>query len=150
MAYTDTQAMKIFVVTQSWHDIAQPVVAAMTAALFEARSAWVDIQLIVSNQHFFRRNFVELRNGRNGFAAAVHKSGGNKQAEVMAGTGRTASQAKKFGIRLQSATALLRQCGNEVGPRVVARPLVFATGVAQSNNKFDGCAQRSGRSQRGD
>lgn len=107
MANTDTQAMKVFVVTQSRHDIAQPVVAAVATAQFEAGSAWIDIQFVMGNQHFFRRNFVELRNGRNGFAAAVHKSGGNKQAQVMASTGRTASQAKKFGIRLQSAATLL-------------------------------------------
>ena len=107
MAYTDTQAIKVLVVAQSWHDIAQPVVAAMAAALFEARSAWIDIQFIVGNQHFFRRNFVELRKRRNGFAAAVHKRGGDEQAEVMASTGRTASQAKKFGFRLQGSSALM-------------------------------------------
>lgn len=150
MADANTQAMKIFVVTQSRHDIAQPIVAPMASAEFEPGGTWINIQFVVGNQHFFGRNFVELRNGRNGFAAAVHKSSGNKQAEFMSGADRTASQSKEFGIRLQSDVALMCQCNNEVGSRVVACTLVFATRVTQTNNEFDGCCQRSGRSQRGD
>ena len=52
MAYAYSQAVKVFVVAQCRHDVAQAIVAAVPAALLETRSASRNVQLIVSDQYF--------------------------------------------------------------------------------------------------
>jgi hypothetical protein len=138
MAYAHAQAVKVSVIAQRWNDIPQAIVATVAAALLKSGAAGWDIQFIVSHKNLLRLNLKETGHCRNSLATAIHKCCGNQQPQVVTGKRNTSGQSKKARFFLQRCPALSGQCLYEVGTGVMASAPVFTTGVAQSNNEFDG------------
>ncbi len=96
MANANPQAMK-FRVTEMRHDVAQAVLAAVAAVELQAHGAGIEVQLIVSDQAFFRLDLVVAQRRDDGDATLVHEGGGLEQPY------RRASNADLAGLAMQLA-----------------------------------------------
>ena len=89
---------------------------------------------IISEKEKNSESFVKSRDACNSLATAIHKSGWNEQADIVAMKMYATGKAKKFGFFLQHYTLLAGKLLNEQGPGIVAGIFIFAAGVSQSNN----------------
>ncbi len=101
--------MKIRVIAQFADDVLQTVMAAVSAAEFELRHAWREIQLVVSHQNFIRINTIEGCQRRHGFTAEVHKGGWHQQAYIFPGQINAGGVAKKLTFFTQRGAKALCQ-----------------------------------------
>jgi hypothetical protein len=134
---TNAQAQAQVGITQSLADIAKAVVPTVTAAHFQARHAGLEVQLIVGHEDGAGLDFEKFRHRGYRLATAVHKRGGDQQADVHASGLQASAQTVKFGLRLQPDRVLSRQFNDKICPRIVAGPPVFITGVPETNNQPD-------------
>ena len=111
----------------------------VSAALLEARRTRVDIEFIVGDEHLFGGDLVELGEGRYGLATAVHKGGGDQQAQVVTCKLTPAGQAEKLRLGLQGGAARTGQRRDKPGSRVVARAIVFAARAEILKALAEGC-----------
>ena len=75
--------------------------AAVATTVLEAIGAGWQIELIVNHQDFLGGDLEVARKTRYRLAAAVHESGGNQQANIVARQAGTPCKAKELGFRLQ-------------------------------------------------
>ena len=125
MADAKPQAVKGILVAELRDDVAQPVMPAVPATLFEFGDAGRHVEFVVGHQNRFRRNAEEVRQCRDGLAAAVHKGGGDQQTNIAALMGEFARQAKVLFVDAQVDALAVRQALNEKGPCIVPGLVVF-------------------------
>ena len=82
MADSHAQTVEIRVITQFADDVFKAVVAAMTAAQFELRHPWRQVQFVVGHQDLIRIDAIKRCHSCHGFAAQVHKGGWHQQPHV--------------------------------------------------------------------
>src|SRR5690606_23717701 len=114
-----TQAMKVLIIAKCADGIAQAIVTAMASAMFKAGHTGRKVQFIVSNEDGFGRNLIKLRHGADRLAAAVHKGGGNQEAQIAALEVEPCGQTEKFIFRDQAGALAVRQLGYKIGAGIV-------------------------------
>ena len=75
MANAQAQAVEIILIAELRDDVAQPVMPAVPAALFELGDAGRQVEFVVGDQYGLRGNPEEVRQRGNCLAAAIHKGG---------------------------------------------------------------------------
>lgn len=130
--------MEVILVAELGDDVAQAVVPAVAAALFELGDAGWHVEFVVGHQDLFRLELEEIGQGRHGLAAAVHVGGGDEQTNFAPLVVEFAHQAEIFAIH--SKVDALAGCHalNEKGPCIVPGLVVFGAGVTQANDQFYG------------
>ena len=74
MTYTDSDSRIVW--SKDTMEISQPVVAAMTTALFEADLPWFNIEFVMYDKNFFGFNFIKLSQRECTLTRAIHKCHG--------------------------------------------------------------------------
>lgn len=136
------QAVKGILVAQLRDDVAQPVVPAMPAALFELGDAGWQVEFVMRHQDFFGLDAEETGQCRHGLAAAVHVGGGYQQTNVLTLVRKTPGQAEIFAIGHKVDTLFLGDALNKKGPCVMPGLFVFGAWITQANDQFDGSHDR--------
>ena len=83
-------------------------------------------------QNFFRRNAIETSQRGNSLPTAVHKGGGDQQANILTINCQAAGKAKKLAFSTQADVMPVSQALNKKGASVVAGQVIFRTGISQS------------------
>jgi hypothetical protein len=143
VAYAKPQTMKGVLIAKLRDDVAQPVVTAMAAALFEFGNARGQVELIVSHQNRFGRNAIETGKRRDGLAAAVHVRGGDQQTNILTLVREAPGQAKKFALGDEIDPLPVSDTLNKKGPCVVPGLFVFSAWISQANDQLYGSHDRS-------
>ncbi len=143
MADAKPQAIKIILITELGDDVAQPVMSAVPAPQFEFGDAGGHVEFVVGHQNGFRRDAEEIRQCRYGLAAAIHKGGGDQQANIAALMAEFANQAKILFFEAQVDALAVSQALNEKGSCIMPSLVVFRAGVTQANDQLYGSHVRS-------
>ena len=118
-------------------DVAQAVVAGMTAALLELELAGFQVELVMRDQDLLGRDLEETRQRRDRLARAVHESHGLEQPDRLtfeiAAPGNAEIAAFRVQVDLEFACDRLQP--PETG--VVTGILVFRARVAQADQQFE-------------
>src|SRR5690606_41144600 len=69
--------------------------------------------------------------------AYSHKGGGNRQPAILSGNSAFAIQTVKFSFRQKLDAFLTGQFFNQPGTGIVARVLVFGSGVSEADNQLN-------------
>src|SRR5262245_8764459 len=99
MPDTDAQAREARVVAERTHDIRDAVVRIRLTAELESHGSGYEVELIVSDQHLGRRNFVELRNRAHRLTRQIHEGARNQQTQVVTGDRAAADSPFELGLR---------------------------------------------------
>jgi len=142
VANAKPQAVKGILIAELRDDVAQAVVPAVSAALFELGDAGRQVQFVVGHQDFFRRDAEESSQCRDGLAATVHVGGGNQQTNILTLVTEAPGQAEIFAIGHQVDTLGVGDALNKKGPRVMPGLFVFGAWISQANDQFDGSHDR--------
>src|SRR5690554_1583715 len=134
MANAQAQAIELLVVAQGLDGIAQAVVAAVATTVLETGGAGGQVQLVVGDQNGLGRNLEKLRHGADRLTTAVHKGGGNQQAQVLPVQGDAGGQAVEFVLGRECRAVSVGQLGDKVGTGVVAGAVVFGARITQADN----------------
>jgi len=138
VADAEPQAMEVILVAELGDDVAQAVVPAVAAALFELGDAGWHVEFVVGHQDFFGFDLEEIGQGRHGLAAAVHVGGGDEQANFAPLVNELAHQAEILAIDREVDALALGHALNEKGPCIVPGLVVFGAGVTQANDQLYG------------
>ena len=136
MTHADAQAVKCFA-TGLVDNIAQAVIAAMTAAGLKTDIAGRKVDLVMRDQDLCERDFIVVKQGGNGRAALVHKGLRLAQAAIHG----AALVAAKFGVKFarggKGHGALGSQRVNKPEARVVPGAGVLCAGIAEADDQFE-------------
>jgi hypothetical protein len=72
VANTNSKAGKFFVIAKGFDDIAQTIMAAVTASNFETNGAGAVIEFVMSDQYILRCDLIELGIGTDCLTTAIH------------------------------------------------------------------------------
>ena len=134
MADGDPQAMEL-AVPQQPDNVAQPVLAAVTAVELEARDAGREIQLIMGDQHFLRFDLPVAQRSGHRFAAEIHERGRLQQPDGLPGNLDLGGFAEQFAFQTESHAGLLRQRVNEPEPGIVPGSGVFGARISEPDDE---------------
>ena len=112
--------------------------AAVAAAEFEADAAAGDVEFVVDGKDFFGFDFVKLCQRADGFAGEVHIGVGLDEPHFAFGAGDAGDVAGEFFFMLPHGFPLPREFVEKPEAGVVAGVFVFAAGVAEAGDEFDG------------
>ena len=120
------------------HNAAHPVVGAGAAFFAETEAAKGDVEIIVENEYFFWRDFVEGHGGGDGFARQIHVGHGEYHQKGMLAQVATDCQA----VRLVFSLGVL-EAREEVfsghKSNVVAGMGVFGAGIPEAYDEMKVC-----------
>src|SRR5471030_2989407 len=138
MADADAQP-PVILCAERGGDVLQAIVPTGRAALFEARDAGHQIELVVHHQHLVGRDLVEARQPADRLAGTVHIGLRLQQPDLVAADGRLGDQ------RVETRLALQARVGQAVGQvvdqpeaGVVAGLFVFGAGIAEADDQTYG------------
>jgi len=135
---TDSYAQTVKVFTAKVADqVAQTIMATVTATFFEPDHPGRQIQLIVHHEYLLKRYFKKLRQGPHRLAAAVHEAHRLLQATLVAFNQAACDFAMESLLGAELLLTTLRQFINKPKPGVMPGWFVFGTGVSQSDDKLN-------------
>jgi hypothetical protein len=138
VANSKPQAVKGILIAELRDDVAQAVMPAMPAALFELGDAWRQVEFVVSDQYRFRWNAVKTGKRRYGLTTSVHERGGNQQTNILTLMRKATGQAKKFALGHQIDALGRGDALNKKGPCVMPGLFVFGAWISQANDQLYG------------
>ncbi len=115
-------------------DVAQSVVAGVSAAELHLRLAGLQVELVVHDEDLLRRDREEARDRRDGAAGEVHERRGLHDPHVA----RLRDVRRELALRRERGRELPRQRVGEPEARVVAGARVFAARVSQTGDEANG------------
>jgi hypothetical protein len=142
VANAKPQAVEGILIAQLRDDVAQPVVTAMAAALFEFGNARRQVEFVMRHEYFFRLDAEESCECRDGLAATVHVRGRNQQTNILTLVRIAPGQAEIFAIGHKVYALRVRDALNKKGPCVMPGLFVFSAWISQANDQFDGSHDR--------
>src|SRR5690554_7939294 len=111
MANADAQAMETVLVAQAGNDVTQAVMPAVSAALLEFAGAGRNIQFVMGDKYFFRPDAKKICQCTDRLATAIHESGRDQQADVLALVAELAGQAEILSFLGERARSEERRVG---------------------------------------
>lgn len=121
-------------------DVAQAVVTAVTAAQFETGVTDRQIEFVVRDQNFGRRNFHVIGNRAHGKSAAIHIRHRLEQRDFLAAERHATNVALESRMTSESPAPLGRKCIDKPEPRVVTREQMLGAWIAETDDDFEGSA----------
>ena len=115
-------------------DVAQPVVAAVTAAVLQAHGADRQIELIVRHQDLLGRDLEEIAQLPHRQAAAVHVRGGLQQHDVLAADVDARGLAGELAVVAKLRAVPPRKQIHEPETRVVAGDQMLGPRIAETGD----------------
>ena len=109
MVDAEAQAVKIFAAKRG-DDVAQAVVAAVTAAVFQFDRAFRQIEFVVNDEDFFRGEVVEFGECAHRTTTGIHEGQRFEQMHGLVGEGDFAVFALEFFVFRQSSAFARREC----------------------------------------
>src|SRR5690606_18988438 len=132
------QAVEAVLIAELGNDVAQPVVPAVSAALFELGDAGRHVEFVVGHQDGFRLDAEESRQRGDGLSAAVHEGGGDQQTNIAALMGEFTRQVKILFVEGQAHAFAVGQTLNEKSPCVMPGLVVFGAWITQADDQLYG------------
>ncbi|MCY1377762.1 hypothetical protein D9M69_653520 [compost metagenome] len=118
-------------------DVAQTIVASVSAPFLELHFAGWQVKLVVHHEHFFRRNLEKPSQRTHRFAREVHEGLRLDQPHALASHGCARDQAEVTPFHLQRDLEQARRFIHPPETGVVAGVFVFRTRIAQAGDELD-------------
>src|SRR3990167_8042961 len=137
MADAEAQSGKVILSTEFVDDVAQTIVATVTAAFFQTDRTQRQIQFVVHHEDVCRWNAEELCESEDGLSAAIHEGGGKQKMNRMARYGDFSVVAEEFFFRLEFAVMVFGEGAKKNRAGIVACSRIFGAWITQAHDQLD-------------
>jgi hypothetical protein len=117
--------------------VSKSIVATVTTAQFQFRSARGQVNFVVRHQQFADFESVVIKNTSNRAAAKIHVTLRLDEPDVLTVHGDLADVRIEFLLKAKTAAVFVRQCIHKPETGVVQGSLVFVLGVTEASDYSD-------------